>query len=221
MKKFMFALMLSIFVSALAFAATEVKKDVKPVKADVETLTVGDITLNVDGDYTWKTVVEDAGLKSGTDEYKTARATCMAWDSLWKQYHEAAKAGTYDVAEKVAPYSVLKGWAAWNSGCQNIGSKQEVEGRGKIYVFDPDAPVEALERSVGDFERAIKYGEAAEKVTVVGMANPAESPAALLKQVKRSLDVVQTMLDTANGKTAPTAPKKVKKDKPAAEPAKK
>jgi len=188
-------LMLSIFAAPFAFAGDDATDGLNL------TLKVGDVTLDIDGDYTWKTLVEEPGLKFGTDAYKTARAECMAWDSLWADYKKAKAEEDYAKAEEVAPYSVLKGWAAWHQGCQRIGTMQEVEERGKIYVYSEDAPKDELEASIKDFQRALRWGNVARTAKdLVGMDNPAHSADALLKQVKRSLDVAETMLAKKTGK---------------------
>lgn len=187
----LFMLMLSIFAAPFAFAGD----DATNTDGLTLTMTVGDVTLDVDGDYTWKNLVEEPGLKSGTDAYKKAHSECMAWDSLWTDYRKAKTDGDYAKAEAVAPYSVLKGWCAWHQGCQRIGSMQEVEGRGNIYVYSPDTPKEELEAALKDFQRALRWANVSKTAKVVGMGNPAHNTDALIKQVKRSIDVVETMLN--------------------------
>lgn len=188
-KSLLLLMVLSIFAAPFAFAGDDASEGLNL------TLKVGGVMLDVDGDYTWKTLVEEPGLKFGTDDYKTARAECMAWDSLWADYKKAKAEEDYEKAEEVAPYSVLKGWAAWHQGCQRIGTMQEVEDRGKIYVYSEDAPKEELEAAIVDFQRALRWGNVAKTAKgIVGMDNPAHGADALLKRVKNSLGVAEAML---------------------------
>jgi hypothetical protein len=188
-------LMLFTFAAPFAFAGDDATDSLNL------TVKVGDLTLDIDGDYTWKTLVEEPGLKFGTEAYKTARAECMAWDSLWADYKKAKAEEDYAKAEEFAPYSVLKGWSAWHQGCQRIGDIQEVEGRGNIYVYSEDAPKEELEAAIVDFRRAIRWGNVEKTTTdLVGMDNPEHGAEALLKQAKRSLGVAETMLAKKTGK---------------------
>lgn len=187
MKKSLFLLvaLLSIFLSAFAFAGDD--------SLDMS-IKVGDVVLDVDGDYTWKTLVEDPGLEYGTEKWNEARAVCNAWDKAWADYREAKKNNDYEKAEKVAPYSVLKGWAAWHMACERFA---DVDSESGLYVYKQDAPKDVLVDAIKDLRRAMRWAKVAQTVKVVGMDNPAHSADALLKRIENTLGIAEGLLEKA------------------------
>ena len=206
----------ALFAADQAQATSTVTTAPPAVVSNAVFSTVNGIALKLDTDYSWKALVEDSGLKSGSPEWNKARLVCVASDQAWADYRAAKKSGDNAKAELLAPYSLMRGWAAWHVGMDRFATLQEVEGRGKIYVADDNAPSDELYKAIADFQRAATYLEEAKKFPDLpgsSYSNPANGVVALGKRLKSSLETAQTMFNKASGKTS-LAPK-AKKTAPA------
>jgi hypothetical protein len=220
-----------VFFSSLFLIPALYAVDQAPAKSVVAATTVATpnavfskvngIDLKLDTDYSWKTLIEDSGVKAGSPEWNAARLICVASDQAWADYRVAKKVGDNAKAELLAPYSLMRGWAAWHVGMDRFASMQEVEGRGKIYVADDNAPSDELYKAVEDFQRATAYLDEAKKYPDLpgsSYSNKANGVVALGNRLKYSLDTAKTMFDKASGKKTVllSGPAKMAKPTPAA-----
>lgn len=160
---------LAVTMSLANVEKKEAKETIKAVQVVVSVVTAPgqkatDVALDVDGDYSWDTLVVKPGLKYGTEEYNKARVLALASDAAWTAYKDAKAEKDYEKAESMALYSYVRGWMAWRQACERIGTYGE-----NGYEYDlAGASDEVLAKVQEDLNRAATYVSVAQGSGVTG-----------------------------------------------------
>lgn len=205
-KLFVVVLALAVLMPGLLLAQ-EKAKSVQSVDTVVIDVTLNNatqsVTLKVDGDYTWDTLVTKKGLQKGDEGFEAARAYALALEKAWNLYDSAREDGRFEDAMAVAPRSDVKGWMALRCGRETIGTWNSGEER---YVYSPDSPVEKLQAAKDKVKLAEKYAQTA-KDHKVGPATGENS----VKNLSKEIDNFKTAISSIEKYQADQAAKQAKK----------
>lgn len=208
MKKLLFSFIALFFVASLALA--QAKKDTK--KADESTVTVSvdgeDVVLKVDGDYSWKTLVEDAGLKYKTPEWNAAKKLCRAVNQAWANYKSLRAEGKYAEAELAVPRSDVRGWMALRQGREAIGKWSEED---SMYHYNTASEEDSLTTADEFVEKAEAYSKTAKEHKITGSGdNSVENLDAQIVKFKEAITAVRKYQTDQAVKAEKKAKKKAK-----------
>lgn len=212
MKKLVTAVFMAVMLVSGISLAQEKAKAVQSVDTVVMDVTLNNaaqsVTLKVDGDYTWDTLVTKKGLQKGDEGFETARAYALALEKAWNLYDSAREDGRFEDAVAVAPRSDVKGWMSLRCGRETIGTWSSQEER---YVYDPESSVEKLQAAKDKVKLAEKYAQTA-KDHKVGPATGDNS----VKNLSKEIDNFKTAISSIEKYQADQAAKQAKKKAKAA-----
>ena len=156
-------LVMAVLLVMAGFSYAAVEKENVAAKATTtstqgasdSTVVIDGITLTVDQDYSWDTVMKTAGITAfdpNNSTHQKARAICLASDKAWAKYRGYRANSDFLNAEKYALSSLVRGWSAWNLACSRIGTPKDGS-----WSYDPKADNSSITQALKDLDRATNY----------------------------------------------------------------
>jgi hypothetical protein len=190
MKKFLFVLL--AFVAG-TLAVKSYADTAKPVATAAVSATDSGLLEDTSGvpndqDLSWKTSVEDQGLKQGDEGYEDARQLCIKFGKDFEAAHALKNDGKWLEAAKVAPYSWVKACYLYNYAASLVADKND----DNEWQYDPTKIATDGDQAIKYFNMAKAYSDKAVQAGITGTgANSTENLNARIAGGLKAINDVQ------------------------------